>query len=130
MGIAFSSVACLCILQILLALNVSLNRIASKTSHGCSEDPNDPLYRAVVAHRNACEYGPLFCVLIVVAQMAYAPAWSVWLGPAVVVVRVMHAIGIVQFSLRKPNLFRRGGATFTYILALLLAGLILYTRVA
>jgi uncharacterized membrane protein YecN with MAPEG domain len=115
-------------LQVLLALNVSLNRILSKTSHGCSEDPNDPLYRAVVAHRNACEYGPLFCILIVVCQLAYAPPWSVWLGPVAVVVRTMHAVGIVNFSLRKPNLFRRAGATFSYLLGLLLSGLILYTR--
>ena len=130
MGIAFTSVAILAILQFLLAFNVSMNRIATKTSHGCSDDPNDPLYRAIVAHRNASEYTPIFCILIVVAQMAYAPTWTIWLGPLVVLVRVIHAFGIVQFTLRKPNPFRRLGATFTYLLGLLLAGLILYTRVA
>lgn len=128
MGISFVSVACLGLLQFLLAVNVSLNRLVSKTSHGCPDDPNDPLYRAVVAHRNACEYNPMFCILLLVSVAAGAPPWSIWLGPLVVVARVAHAASIVLFSLRKPTMLRRLGASSTYLLGLLLSGLILYTR--
>lgn len=129
MGIAFASVACLALLQFLLAFNVSLNRMAAKRSHGCSDDPNDPLYRAVVAHRNASEYGPIFCILIVIAVYA-APAWTSYLGPTVVVVRTVHALSIVFLTLRKPNIWRRLGAGLTYTLGILLSGLILYTSFA
>jgi len=135
MGITFVSVACLAVLQILLALNCSLNRIILKRSHGCDEDPENSLYRAIVAHRNSCEYGPILSILLLVVGMiasmgAGMPAWYAALGPAVVFVRVCHAASILLFSLRRPTILRRIGAGGTYLLGLLLCGLIFYSRVA
>ncbi|MBN9416242.1 hypothetical protein ABS71_12415 [bacterium SCN 62-11] len=134
-SVTFISVACLAILQILLALNCSLNRIILKKSHGCEEDPGNSLYRAIVAHRNACEYGPILCVLMLVCSVissmgAGMPTWAVWLGPALVLVRVLHAAGILFFNLRRPNLLRRLGAIGTYFFSLFLCGLIVYSRFA
>ncbi|MBX3169750.1 MAG: MAPEG family protein [Candidatus Eremiobacteraeota bacterium] len=133
MTYTFVSVACLAALQILLALNCSLNRIILKRSHGCDEDPENSLYRAIVAHRNACEYGPILCILLLVCSVIAAmgsgmPAWAVWLGPAVVLVRVCHAASILLYSLRRPTILRRIGASGTYVLCLLLCGLIVYSR--
>lgn len=135
MTYAFVSVACLAALQILLALNCSLNRIILKRSHGCDEDPENSLYRAIVAHRNACEYAPILCILLLVCAMIAAmgsglPAWTVWLGPAVVLVRVCHAASILLYSLRRPTILRRIGAIGTYLLSFLLCGLIVYSRFA
>lgn len=135
MAYALVSVACLALLQILLALNCSLNRIMLKKSHGCDEDPANSLYRAIVAHRNACEYGPILCILLLVCSGIAAmgtelPAWSTWLGPALVFIRVSHAAGILFFNLRRPNALRRLGAIGTYVLSLVLCGLIVYSRFA
>ncbi len=135
MPITFVSVACLAALQILLALNCSLNRIILKRSHGCDEDPENSLYRAIVAHRNACEYGPILCILLLVCAMISTygsgmPTWAVWLGPALVAVRVCHAASILMFSLRRPTIWRRIGAIGTYVLSLLLCALIVYSRFA
>ena len=135
MAITFVSVACLAALQILLALNCSLNRIILKKSHGCDEDPENSLYRAIVAHRNAREYAPILCILLLVCCLISTygsgmPVWVVWLGPALVLVRVSHAGSILFFSLRRPNILRRIGAIGTYTLSLLLCGLIVYSRFA
>ncbi len=135
MTYTFVSVACLAALQILLALNCSLNRIILRRSHGCDEDPENSLYRAIVAHRNSCEYGPILCILLLVCSMIAAmgsgmPAWAVWLGPALVLTRVCHAAGILFFNLRRPNMLRRLGAIGTYLASLLLCGLIVYSRFA
>lgn len=130
MDIAIASVACLALLQFLLAFNVSLNRMASRRSIGHSEDPADPLHRAVVAHRNACEYAPMFSILILLGPAAGTPAWSLWLGPTVVLVRVVHAASLAHFTLGRPTMLRRLGAGLTYTLGLLMAVLLLYTRVS
>lgn len=135
MAYTYVSVACLALLQILLAMNCSLNRLMLKKSHGCDEDPENSLYRAIVAHRNCCEYGPMFCILLLVcAQIAMfgekMPNWWIWLGPAVVCIRVAHAASILFFSLRRPTPLRRLGAGGTYVLTLILCGLIIYSRFA
>lgn len=135
MAYTYVSVACLALLQILLAFNCSLNRMMLKKSHGCDEDPENSLYRAIVAHRNCCEYAPILCILLMVcAQIGMfgekMPNWWIWLGPAVVLVRAAHAASILFFSLRRPNPLRRLGAGGTYILSLVLCGLIVYSRLA
>jgi len=128
MTLAFLSVAGLALLQILLALNVSLNRISSRTSQGCPDDPASPLHRAIVAHRNACEFVPIFCVLILCLPAAGQPLWSEWLGPLALVSRTVHAIGILQFTLARPNPLRRYGAMSTYLIGLTLSILLFMSR--
>lgn len=134
-SVTFMSVACLAALQVLLALNCSLNRIILKRSHGCEEDPANSLYRAIVAHRNSCEYGPILCILMLVCSVIASmgsgmPTWAAWLGPALVLIRVCHAAGILFYNLRRPNMLRRLGATGTYLISLLQCGLIFYSRFA
>ncbi len=127
MKIAIICIASLALLQFLLAVNCSLNRRKGKVSHGSSDDPDDPMYRAVVAHRNASEYTPLFCLLILFPQWTLgAPAWSVYLAPLVVIARVLHAYSLVSFSLKRSNKMRVLAAFATYILGLTYAGLLFY----
>jgi uncharacterized membrane protein YecN with MAPEG domain len=129
MSIGFVSIACLALLQFLLALNVSLQRMHHRISHGHPEDPAHSLYRAVVAHRNCCEFGPVFAILILVLQYAGQPAWALILAPLAVLARTLHAISLVQFSLKKANPLRRLSAGLTYTLGFLMVGLLFYSRI-
>lgn len=128
MKIAVICVASLAVLQFGLAMNCSLNRRRGKVSHGMKDDPDDPLYRAVVAHRNCCEYAPMLAILMLLLQ-AYgtASAWMLYLPPVVVIARVVHAFGILHFTLRKPNWLRVLGTAATYTLGMLYVGLLFYS---
>lgn len=121
------SIACLGLLQMLLAVNVSLNRIRGRISSGQPEDVEHPLHRAIVAHRNACEFTPLLCLLLLCVQFGASPIWTIWLGPISVLLRTFHAIGLISFSLRRPNMMRRLGAAGTYVLGFILVGSLLYS---
>lgn len=121
------AIACLGLLQMLLAINVSINRIQGRVSSGTPDDVEHPLHRAIVAHRNACEFGPILCVLLLALQLGPSPYWSIYLGPVTVLLRTAHAIGLTQFSLRRPNMLRRLGAGGTYVLSLVLVGTLFYT---
>ena len=125
MDITLICVASLALLQLMLAMMVSLQRIRGRISQGMPEDSEHPLCLAVVAHRNACEYIPLMCLLLVLLQIKGSPLWSTWMGPLCVLVRVAHAISIVHFGLRRPSLLRRLGAGGTYAVTLTMIGLLL-----
>jgi len=125
MDITLICVASLALLQILLAMMVSLQRIRGRISQGMPEDPEHPLCLAVVAHRNAAEYIPLMCLLLVMLQLKGSPMWSTWLGPLCVLVRVAHAVSIIHFGLRRPSLLRRLGAAGTYATTLAMIALLL-----
>lgn len=129
MKIAVICVASLALLQLLLALNCSLNRRKGKKSHGAPDDPEDPLYRAVVAHRNGSEYAPLLCILMLLPPMypGGTPGWVLFLPPLVVLVRFLHALGILNHSLKRPNLFRLLGAAGTYIVGLIYVGVLFWS---
>lgn len=128
MSISLICIAALALLQFLLAINVSLNRMSSRMSHGVPEDPSAPLYRAVVAHRNACEYHPMLALLLYILPFAGQPAWSLWLGPAIVAVRTIHALSLIGSSLARPTPLRRLGAAGTYLLSLVLVGVLVAAR--
>lgn len=123
---ALWSVGCLALLQLLLAIHVSMQRGRSKIICGMPDDPEHPLHRAVAAHRNACEYIPLLCLLILIPQVHGAPEWSLWLGPALVLARCSQALGLLNFTLTRPNPFRMLGSALTFGLGLTLVGLIFW----
>lgn len=125
MDITLICVASLALLQISLAMMVSLQRIRGRVSQGMPDDPEHPLCLAVVAHRNACEYVPLMCLLLILLQLKGSPLWATWLGPICVLVRVAHAVSIIHFGLRRPSLLRRLGAGGTYLATLTMIGLLL-----
>ena len=111
------------LLIFLLALNVSRQRRVNKISTGMPDDPSHPLYKAVVAHRNAAEFIPMFSALMVACQLYGAPNWMVAVYGAAVCSRFLHAFSILGFTtVKKPNLVRVLGAALTYISGLLMAG--------
>lgn len=129
MKIAVICVASLALLQLLLAINCSMNRRRGRVCHGAPDDPEDPLYRAVVAHRNGSEYAPLLCILMLLPPMypGGTPGWVFYLPLAVVLIRAIHALGILNYTLKRPNSLRLVGAAGTYVVGLLYVGVLFWS---
>lgn len=105
-----------------LGVNVSLHRMKLAVSVGHDSDPDNPLSRARVAHSNACEYCPMFAVL-----MLCTAGGKIATGFAVlaVVARYAHAFGMITRPLSRPNRYRYYGSLFTYVSGLGLSFLLL-----
>ena len=110
MRTVFLSIAALALLQSFLVLNIAFMRMRYKVFFGAPEDPENPLFRARLAHSNAAEFGPILCVLMLSMEL-YGHQFA--LMPAVygsiVLCRVCAAIGLLNFSPAKPNALRAIG---------------------
>lgn len=114
------------LLLFLLALNVSRQRRLNKISAGMPDDPSHPLYKAVVAHRNASEFVPMFAVLMLACQLYGTPNWMVAVYGAAVTSRFLHAFSILSYTtMKRPNPFRVLGAGLTYLSGALMSGALL-----
>ncbi|WP_043359023.1 MAPEG family protein [Belnapia sp. F-4-1] len=104
--------ALLGLLYAALTLLVVRGRFGSGVMLGTGEDKG--LFRAVRAHANFAEYVPLVLVLMALGEgMRLSSFLLHLLGAALVVARVLHAIGIS----REPDLraARGGGAVLTLV---------------
>jgi uncharacterized protein len=108
-----------------LGLNVSLHRMKTKSDPVVLKNPSSPISRARVAHSNACQYAPMFSILILLNQ---EPLGGV-LGIVAVLARYLHAFGFLAFPKAGPNPFIFGGAVGTYLSGLVLSLLLLYRYV-
>jgi uncharacterized membrane protein YecN with MAPEG domain len=125
MSIAIFCVAILALIQTVLGLAVSGCRWKYKRSTGIPDDPAHMMKRIVTAYSNCAEWHPVFYALLLVQPMKGGPNWAVWLPPIVVTARCLLVVGLLTFTLRKPNFFRFLGAGLTYLSALTLVALIL-----
>jgi uncharacterized membrane protein YecN with MAPEG domain len=104
--------ALLGLLYAALTLLVVRGRVGSGVTLGTGEDKG--LYRAVRAHANFAEFVPLILILMALGE-GLRLSWMLLhlLGAALVVARVLHAIGIS----REPDLraARGGGAALTLV---------------
>jgi uncharacterized membrane protein YecN with MAPEG domain len=104
--------ALLGLLYAALTLLVVRGRVASGVTLGTGEDKG--LYRAVRAHANFAEFVPLILILMALGE-GLRLSWMLLhlLGAALVVARVLHAVGIS----REPDLraARGGGAALTLV---------------
>jgi uncharacterized membrane protein YecN with MAPEG domain len=126
MRFAVASVAILGALLFLLGLRVSVLRGRYRTAFGASDDPADPLFRAVRAHGNAAEYVPMLAVLMLLAAVRSPSWWVQGLCLAAVVVRLVHAIAISRPPRRTtPAADRLVGAIGTYLVGVSLATTVL-----
>lgn len=122
MNLAITCIGLLGLLVMGLGLRVSMLRGSTSTAIGCSTDPTDPLYKAVRAHANACEYVPIMAILIWVLASTGSSGWGGLLYIGAVVVRYLHAAGMLMSStLEKGHPLRFAGALGTYIIGLLLS---------
>ncbi len=92
--------AALALLLTGLSLNVSRLRLKYRVSFG--DEGHRDLTIAIRAHGNALEQCLLFAVLLLALehQSAALATQLVWLGPAFVVARVLHAVAIFRRWLR------------------------------
>lgn len=127
MKIAILCTAFLALLQLGLALAISVLRGKHKVMFGAPEDPKHSLYRVRTAFSNCAEWHPLLIALMLVLQMGGGPGWSIWISPVVVLARYLLVVGLTTFPLHKPNVLRFLGALLTYALTLLLCALILHS---
>jgi uncharacterized membrane protein YecN with MAPEG domain len=78
-------------------------------------DKGDPVMaNAIRVHANFAEYVPICLLLILLAEMQNAPALALHLlGVALLVSRVMHALGMASLPHKSP--LRGGGALLTFL---------------
>lgn len=111
-------IALLGILLFLLGANVTRHR-AMRGKSGepqMSTDPTDRLFIAVRAHGNAAEYVPTLIVLLLVCAMLTDGLWLEVLSVSAVVVRTLHAVGMLRAStLASHGPLRDIGAMGTYV---------------
>ncbi|GAA1578294.1 hypothetical protein GCM10009804_38540 [Kribbella hippodromi] len=124
MNLSTVTVVCIALMGILLFLlgaNVSRNRALRGTGNQIPTDPSDRLLIAVRAHGNAAEYIPTMIVLLLVCSaLSDSPLIGV-LAVAAVVVRTVHAVGILTSStLATHGPLRDVGAVGTYLVGIAL----------
>ncbi|TDW15181.1 MAPEG family protein [Kribbella kalugense] len=118
------TVVCIALMGILLFLlgaNVSRQRAIRGAGNQLPTDPSDRLLIAIRAHGNAAEYIPTMIVLLLVCS-ALSGSWVVdVLAIAAVVVRTVHAVGMLTASsLAAYGPFRGIGAMGTYVVGVAL----------
>ena len=122
-NVVITSIALMGILIFVLGANVTRQR-ALRGKAGGTQMPTDPaevLLIAVRAHGNAAEYIPTLCVLLVVGSTLTDGWWLDVLAVAAVVVRSVHAVGMLtSASLASYGPFRAFGATGTYVVGIAL----------
>lgn len=122
MGLAITCIGLLGLLVIGLGLGVSLQRGRTNRAIGYSDDPSDPLHKWVRAHANACEYAPILAILIYALASTGYTGWNGWLFEATVLVRYLHAAGmILSPTLATGHPLRFVGAVGTYVVGFALA---------
>ncbi len=119
------TVVCLALLGILLFVlgaNVTRHRaIRGDTGNQMPTDPADRLFIAQRAHGNASEYVPTLSVLIFLCAVLAGGWWVAGLAIAAVVVRTMHAVGMLRAAtLAAHGPVRDIGAVGTYLTGILL----------
>ena len=116
MAISLICIALLALLTISLGFYVSSCRAKNNVIYAYQDKPTDPLYKAIRAHGNSCEYVPIIALLIYILGSMNPAAWMVWCMVLATVSRFLIVWGILGFaSLEKPNIGRFLGAMGTYI---------------
>lgn len=107
---------------ILLALSYNVVRLRRAHQVGIGTGDVPALARAIRAHANFCEYVPIALILLVgIALAGAAPNWAMHgLGAALVVGRVLHAVGLSRSS--GASAARVWGTLLTWTVLLVGAG--------
>ncbi|MFN2427548.1 MAG: MAPEG family protein [Candidatus Binatia bacterium] len=122
MGLAITCIGLLGLLVIALGLRVSMLRGSTSRAIGCNDDPADPLYKAIRAHGNACEYSPILAILILATAGEGYGWWMSLLFIATIGFRYAHAAGmLLSPTLEKGHPLRFAGALGTYVVGFLLS---------
>ena len=111
----------LILLQILLAITVSMSRGDTGIGDGGKEDLN----RAVRRHGNLAENSGIFIAGFMLLELSNrAPALLFWLCLAFLIVRLVHVFGLSMTNTMNP--FRMVGGLGTYVVGLILGCTLLW----
>jgi len=120
LAIAPLYIGLLAILSVILALRVSLLRNSAQIGIGSGD--NQALERRIRVHGNFTEYAALGGVLLLALEaLGFSALWLHGFGAALVISRVMHAIGL---SASVGRTVSRALGTLVTWLVLLLGGLL------
>jgi uncharacterized membrane protein YecN with MAPEG domain len=82
------------LLMVLLSVQISLRRVALKTTHGDAGDAT--LRKRIRAHGNFIEYAPLALLVLLLVELSGAARGDTWiLAVGFVVARALHAAGML-----------------------------------
>jgi uncharacterized membrane protein YecN with MAPEG domain len=110
------------LLYVVLALRVVLHRRASRIGVGTGGDSAMAL--RVRVHGNFAEYVPLALLMLAVLELSAMPAALLWTcGVALLLARVLHAVGLGRSPGYSFGRFAGTLLTFLVLLAMALAGL-------
>lgn len=122
MTIAVISVAIMAIMLFVLGFLVSLRRGGEDTITGMSDDPTNPLRKAVRAHGNNAEWVPILAILMLYLGANEPALWVEIVIGVVALGRVAAGIGfLICETLAKPHPLKVFGALTTYIGGTLMA---------
>lgn len=110
-NLALAMASVLLLLQTLLALNVSLRRVALREFR--HDTDRKEIRLAQLTHRNAAEHVPALALVVVLLGLAGAPrGWVLVAGGAAIASRVLHALGYLVPALTPVKIT---GATLCYL---------------
>lgn len=115
------------LLMLVLLVPIPLHRHASKIGLG---DGGDPLLaRKIRVHGNFVEYAPFALLVLALLELCGLPAAAVWgFGAALLLGRVMHAVGLSRSGGYSIGRFCGTVLTWLAFLLMALAGLWLALR--
>jgi len=118
--------AALCtLLIVVLGVLVTLRRRDARVTLGDGGDA--VLLRRVRAHGNAVETVPLALILLLALELDQTqPSVLHVFGIVLVVARLLHGIGVLHHVGRGPGFGRGVGMSLTWLLLLVMAGLLLW----
>ena len=109
---------------LLLCLLVPISRHRYRLRIGIGDGGDAALQRKIRVHANFIESAPLALLMLGLLEMSgLAPAWLWSLGTALLLGRVMHAIGFSRRSGYSFGRFYGTALTWAALLAMALAGL-------
>ena len=110
-----------------VGLSIRTLRLRKGLRIAIGDGGNPQMLRAMRVHANFAEYTPLALILLVIAELHGAPAWSLHvLGAGLLLGRVSHAYGVSQ-----PNevyRFRVAGMALTFTVLLATSACLLWMR--
>lgn len=105
------------IINLWLAIRVSLVRVSDKVLHGDGGNPK--MLRRMRAHANFTEYAPAILILMALIEFARGPSIWLWgIGIVFILARLAHAFGMEATTLVR---LRQVGAMLTWIVLLTLS---------
>jgi len=114
---------------LLLALLVPISRHRRRHRIALGHGGDEGLQRKIRVHANFVEHVPLALLLLALLELGGLPIALLWLlGAALLLARVLHAVGLSRAAGYSAGRFWGTAVTWSVLLAMALAGLWLSAR--